>query len=322
LLVAALAIAAATGGYTWWRLQPAPLPAGIVAANGRLEAIQIDIATKLGGRIDNVLVNEGDLVAAGQIIARMDTSVLLAARSEAQAQHRHAVTAVATANAIVEQRRSELALSESVLKRTDQLVQAGFVSPLKRDTDFAQARAGQAALAAAKSQVTESHAMVAAALATIERIEADIDDSVLKAPKAGRVQYRLAEPGEVLANGGKVVSLLDLADVYMIVFLPETTSGRVALGSEVRLVLDAAPEYVIPARVTFVADEAQFTPKTVETASERQKLVFRVKARIDPAVLSEHRTRVNAGLPGLAYVRLNRNVPWPQSLAIRLPPAP
>ena len=108
----------------------------------------------------------------------------------------------------------------------------------------------------------------------------------------------------------------------MIVFLPETTSGRLALGSEARLVLDATPEYVIPAHVTFVADEAQFTPKTVETTSERQKLVFRVKAQIDAAVLSDHRAQVNAGLPGIAYVRLDRNVPWPESLAIRLPSAP
>jgi HlyD family secretion protein len=321
-LALALVIAIASGGYTWWRLQPAPLPAGIVSANGRLEAIQLDVATKLAGRIESVLVNEGDLVEAGQVIAKMDTTALLASLSEAQAQHRRAITAVATANAVVEQRRSELVLSESVLKRTEQLVQSGFVSSQKSDADVAQARAAQAALIAARSQVTEARATVAATLATIKRIEADIEDSALKAPKAGRVQYRLAEPGEVLAAGGKLVSLLDLTDVYMIVFLPETTSGRVALGSDVRVILDAAPEYVIPASVTFVADEAQFTPKTVETASERQKLMFRMKARIDAKVLREHRARVNVGLPGLAYVRVNRNVPWPQTLAIRLPPAP
>ena len=81
----------------------------------------------------------------------------------------------------------------------------------------------------------------AAAEATIARIEADIDDSELKAPRDGRVQYRVAQPGEVLAAGGKVLNLVDLTDVYMTFFLPETVAGKVALGSEVHLVLDAAP---------------------------------------------------------------------------------
>ncbi len=102
------------------------------------------------------------------------------------------------------------------------------------------------------------------------------------------MQYRIAQPGEVLASGGKVLNLVDLSDVYMTFFLPETVVGRVALGSEVHIVLDAAPQYVIPARVSYVASTAQFTPKTVETASERQKLMFRVKARIDPALLQKN----------------------------------
>jgi ABC-2 type transport system permease protein len=96
------------------------------------------------------------------------------------------------------------------------------------------------------------------------------------------VQYRIAEPGEVMGEGGRVLNLVDLSDVYMTFFLPTAQAGRVTLGSEVRLVLDAAPQYVIPARATFVADVAQFTPKTVETQIEREKLVFRIKAHIPP----------------------------------------
>ena len=123
------------------------------------------------------------------------------------------------------------------------------------------------------------------------------------------------EPGEVLGAGGKVLNLVDLSDVYMTFFLPETVAGRVALGTEVRLVLDAAPQYVIPAQVSFVASTAQFTPKTVETASERQKLMFRVKARIDRALLAKHLEQVKTGLPGVACVRLDAQQPWPANLA-------
>jgi len=147
----------------------------------------------------------------------------------------------------------------------------------------------------------------------------DIDDSLLRAPRAGRVQYRVTQPGEVLGAGGKLLNLVDLTDVYMTFFLPERQAGRVALGSEVRLVIDAAPQYVIPARVSYVASVAQFTPKTVETASEREKLMFRVKARIDPELLQKHLQQVKTGVPGMAYLRLDSDAEWPAHLAIKVP---
>jgi len=153
----------------------------------------------------------------------------------------------------------------------------------------------------------------------IDRIQADMNDSELKAPSDGRVQYRVAQPGEVLNPGGIVLNLLDVGDVDMTFFLPTAEAGRVAMGCEVRLVLDAAPQYVIPAKVSFVADVAQFTPKTVETAEERQKLMFRVKAKIAPDLLQQHIRSVKTGLPGMAYVRLDEKAPWPDWLQIRMP---
>ena len=297
-----------------------PLPAGFAVSNGRLEARQVEIATKLAGRIEAVLAREGDFVEAGQIIARMDTNTLRAQLQEARAGVARARTAVGTAAAVVEQRRSELELAGRTLKRSQELVKGGFISSEKLDTDSAQMRVTVAALAAAKSLVVESKSAVTAANATVARIEADIEDSILRAPSAGRVQYRLAEPGEVLAAGGRVVDMLNLTDVYMTVFLPESLAGKLVIGADARLVLDAEPQYVIPARVTFVATEAQFTPKTVETASERDKLVFRVKAQIGPEVLRTYRARVKTGVPGVAYVRTDPSAAWPQKLAVGLPP--
>ena len=172
---------------------------------------------------------------------------------------------------------------------------------------------GQALIIAAEAAVESSQA-------TIERIQADINDSTLKAPRAGRVQYRVSQPGEVLNAGGKVLNMVDLNDVYMTFFLPTDWAGRVKLGAEVRLVLDAAPQFVIPAKVTFVADVAQFTPKTVETAEERQKLTFRIKAHIPPEVLKKYVRDVKTGLPGMAYVQLDPQAPWPAHLEVKLPP--
>ena len=181
----------------------------------------------------------------------------------------------------------------------------------------AQATAAKAAIDAAKAQTIGAESAVTAAAATVQRIDADVKDSELTAPRDGRVQYRLAQPGEVIGAGGKVLNMVDVSDVYISFFLPETVAGRVALGTEVRIVLDAAPQYVIPAQVSFVASTAQFTPKTVETASERQKLMFRVKARIAPDLLQKHLTQVKTGLPGVAWIKLDKEREWPAKLELR-----
>jgi HlyD family secretion protein len=112
--------------------------------------------------------------------------------------------------------------------------------------------------------------------------------------------------------------MVDLSDVYMTFFLPTAVVGRIALGSEVRLVLDAAPEHVIPANVSFVADVAQFTHKTVETAAEREKLMFRVRAQVPPELLKKYIQQVKTGLPGVAYVKLDSKAPWPAHLQVNV----
>jgi HlyD family secretion protein len=160
---------------------------------------------------------------------------------------------------------------------------------------------------------------VRALQATLARIDVELADSELKAPRDGRVQFRVAQPGEVAAAGARVLQLVDLSDVYMTFFLPDAVAGRVALGSDVRIVLDAAPNLVIPATVSFVSSTAQFTPKTVETASERQKLMFRVRAQIDKSLLQRHLAQVKTGLPGVAWLRLDPAAPWPDALQTRVP---
>ena len=347
LPVAAIAVCAIVAFLAWEWLKPNGLPAGIASGNGRIEAVEIDIATKTPGRVKEILVNEGDLVMAGQVLARMDTVVLEAQRREAEAQLQRALISVETAAsqvaqreaekaaalAVVAQREAELDAAQRRLARSEALAPKGNLPQQTLDDDRArfqgakasvsvaqsQVAAADAAIGTAKSQVINSKAAVDAAHATIERIQADIDDSVLRSPRDGRVQYRVAQPGEVLSAGGRVLNLIDVGDVDMTFFLPTEQAGRVALGTDVRLVLDAAPQYVIPAKASFVADVAQFTPKTVETAEERQKLMFRIKARIAPELLQQHIAQVKTGLPGVAYVRLDPRVEWPAELQIKLP---
>ncbi|WP_390888652.1 HlyD family secretion protein [Frigoriglobus tundricola] len=335
------------GVAVWMLRKPSGPGDGFVSGNGRVEATDIDVATKLAGPIQDILVNEGDFVQPGQLLAEMRIDGLLAQRDEARAKYRHDVTAVASAEAKVAalqsyvaaqqatelQRKSDLELAQQKFGRTDRMVKAGVGSIDDFDVDRAGVRSAEAALAAAKAQVFSAQAGVksaqadvlgasasaAATTATIARIEADIQDSHLKAPRGGRIQYRIAQPGEVLAGGGKVLNLVDLNDVYMTFYLPETVVGRVPLGAEVRLVLDAAPQYVIPAKISYVSSTAQFTPKTVETASERQKLMFRVKAQIDRELLQKNLKMVKTGLPGVAWIKLDPKAVWPANLEIKVP---
>lgn len=347
-LLGVAAIAVVILAYLNWRSsRPEDLPVGFVRSNGRIEAVEIDVATKTPGRIAAILVDEGDFVTAGQVVAQMDTDVLGAQLREAEAQLRQARSAVDAAESNVTQREREKAAAEAViaqreaefeaeskhLARTQRLVERG--AETREELDVARstflsskatvaaakanAAAADSAITTAQLHVVDAEAAVDAANARIERLKADIEDSALKAPRDGRVQYCIAQAGEVMGAGGKVLNLVDLADVYMTFFLPTAAAGRVGMGTEVRLVLDAAPQYVIPARVSFVADVAQFTPKTVETTEERQKLTFRVKARIDPGLLKVHIRKVKTGLPGVAYVRLDPKAEWPPRLREMVP---
>ena len=342
-LLIGLALALLASGYFAWRaFSNSGLPDGIAGGNGRIEAVEIDVSTKTAGRIREILVNEGDLVEAGQVLARMDTEQLEAHRRQADAQLKRARISVDTAHSLVTQREAERTAAAAVvaqreaqldaaqrkLARSEELARREAVSLQVLDDDRASAQGVTAAVAAAKAQlaaseaaigsakalVVDAEAAVDAAKAAIESITTDINDGTLKSPRPGRVQYRVAQPGEVLSPGGRVLNLVDLGDVYMTFFLPTAQAGRLAIGAEARIVLDAAPQYAIPARVSFVSDVAQFTPKTVETEEERQKLMFRVKAQIAPELLRKHIQHVKTGLPGMTYVRLSPGAPWPASL--------
>lgn len=340
-------VAAVLAALAWQTFKPTGLGEGFAGGNGRIEATEVDVATKLPGRVAEILVDEGDFVKAGQVVAKMDTQVLQAQLAQAQAEVRQAQNARLTAESLVAQRTSEKATAEAVVAqrqaeltaaqkrftRTEQLVKRNALPQQQLDDDRAVMQSAQAALAAsrsqvvsaqagiaaARSQVIEAQSAIEAATASTVRLQADIDDSLLKAPRNGRVQYRVAQPGEVLAAGGKLLNMVDLADVYMTFFLPSGQAGKVELGQEVRLVIDAVPEYVIPAKVSYVASVAQFTPKTVETANEREKLMFRVKARLDPELLAKYITYVKTGVPGMAYLRLDPQVQWPAELQIKVP---
>lgn len=321
LIVLLALVVVAGGGYAAWiKLKPAELPAGFAKSNGRLEAERIDIATKFPGRVKEVLVAEGDTVTAGQLLAKIDLAEIEAQLLEAEAAVRQSEQQLDQAIALLAQRKSEMILTTQEFQRSEALGAKGYTPQEKVDQRQAAMMTAQSAVNSATAGIGLAKAAIEAAVARVVRIKENLKDYVLTAPRSGRVQYRLALPGEVLGTGGKVLTLLDMSDVYMTIFLPTKDVGQLELGAEARIIPDASPQYVAPATVSFVASDAQFTPKYVETKSEREKLMFRVKVKIPEDILKRYANRVKAGITGVAYVKLARDAVWPDDLEVKLPP--
>lgn len=314
LVLAVLLAAGGGAGYYWWqRLHPG-LPPSIALGNGRLEADEINIDTKYAARIGEMLADEGDLVKAGQVVARMDTRDLQASLKKSDAQVQQARRAVDEATANVTQQQTQALLAQQEYDRAVYLVARGYQTKEVLDQRQQQLDGANAALSAAKLRVIEFEHALEAATHDVELYSVQINDDTLVAPRDGRLQYRVANLGEVLPAGGHVFAMLDTSYVYMDLYLPTEQAGKVKYGGDARIVLDAYPKVSIPAKVTFIATQAQFTPKTVETKTERDKLMFRVRVRIDADWLHGRTDAVSSGLPGVAYVQTDAGAAWPTAL--------
>ena len=319
IIAVLVVVAGAAAGYAYWRqMEASRVPPGLARSNGRIEIERVDISSKYAGRLAEVRLNEGDYAEKGSVVAQLDTSEITAQLAAAKATVHRAHQTTARAEADVALRNAELKLAETEWSRGVELVRTNAATQADLDRRTAQRDVSKANLDAAKVAVEDAKAATAVAEAQVAQIEATIADMALRAPVSGRIEYRLAQTGEVVPAGGRVLSLLDLSDAHMVIFLPTAEAGRVELGSDARIVLDSAPDSVVPAAVTFVAAEAQFTPKYVETTNEREKMMYRIKLHIDPQFVATHRGYIKAGMTGNAYVKVRPDAPWPDNLAPRL----
>ena len=295
------------------------MPDGIYKTNGRIEATQVDVAAKYPGRLVDINVEEGSEVKAGQVVGRVSSPEYEAQLRAAQSNLDKAGQALAEAESLIDQRKAVLAAAKSDFERGQELVVKQNITQQTFDQRRRNYEGSEASVQGAIAQREQADAAIKSAQAEVERIESILKDLILISPRTGRVQYQLARNGEVVAAGGKVFTVLDLHDVYMTVFAPAAVAGRLEIGGEARIILDPVPEYVVPASVSFVAADAQFTPKTVETKDEREKLMFRVKLQLDAEVLKQYSRRVKTGVRGLGVMRTNIATAWPEDLQVKLP---
>lgn len=314
ILLLILISAAAVAGYYYLYVYKGQSLDGIAYGNGRIEAQSIDIATRHGGRVVTVPVEEGQMVKAGDVVATLDMDDLAASLVGAEANVRARIQQKDAVASVVARAESALTLAEKEFTRADNLSREQAVSESRRDQALNAKTAAEAQLAEAKQNLSGAMEAIDVAQAEVDRLKDLLKDTELKASKDGRVLYKLVEPGEVMAAGGRAVTLLDLTDVYMTVFLPTDVIGKIQLGSEARIVLDARPDLAIPAYISYISPEAQFTPRQVETKTEREKLTFRVKVRISPELLGKYIDKVKTGLPGVAYIKMDDSMEWPETL--------
>ncbi len=347
LFIIVIIICATGSWYYWYQQQLAQtLPEGIVKSNGRLELERFDIASLYPGRVEEILVEEGDEVEKNQLLvklsSRQSSSQLTAALAaeqrakelvlQAQAGKQQAEQTVARAEAEIKaylekQKVAKLELDNAQKMRQDKLISAAELSKRQAAYDAATAtiEAAKAAKAEAQAASTRVAAQIAEARAGVNQAQAQVEaatsvneDMLIRSPKAARVEYKIVEVGNVIAAGNKVVSLLDSEDVFMHIFLPNAQVSGLQVGDEARIVLDGL-DMVWPAEISFIASQAQFTPKSVETQNEREKLMFKVKLKIPADIAGQYKGSLKGGMSGNGYVRRHHDITWPEALNIKLP---
>ncbi len=315
IAASALAVVAiAVIGFRYWKQKQNELPAGIVSGNGRVEAKLVDVAAKEPLRVKEILVDEGAVVKPGQVLVRLDTVTLESQLAEAKANIDAAREKLAGAQASIAKQHSEIDLAETEANRSSKLVAEGAGAQRELDVRTTKVDTTRATLSEAQADAADRQQEVEVARANAATIQTRIDDATLKSPVTGRVLYRLAEAGEVLAPGGKALTIVNLEDVYMEIFLPAEQAAAVKLGAEGRITVDYDAKHAVAGYVSFVSPEAQFTPKQVETKSEREKLMFRVKIQVPKEVASHYIERIKTGVRGVGYVKTDPAAVWPARL--------
>jgi HlyD family secretion protein len=296
------------------RTEPAEGPA---RATGYVEATQVRVASEVSGRVLQVTVQEGEEVAAGDLLVTIDTTGLdlrlrqaTAEREQAAAQLRllqagsraediqQAEAQLAAAEAERDAAAAELAAARTDEARFEQLLRARAGAEKARDDAAARRAQAEARLDAAQNRVSgaraalkklragarpeelaAARARVAAVEAQLAALEENIRDATIAAPSSGVVTARLVEPGELVATGAPLVTLMDLDRAWANAYVEEPLVPSLRMGQPATVITDAGDR--LPGEVAFIAPRAEFTPRNVQTAEERARLVFRVKVRVD-----------------------------------------
>lgn len=343
-------------GLAWffWRQQTNKVPEGFLVAGGRIEGREVNVSSRVQGRVLKLLADEGNAVKKGQILAVLDSEQIQAQVISAQENlkaaqlqneqagydldytRRNSDAAILSAMASAENVQAQLEkakavrqIAESNYRRYLKLYRDGAVSARefdskKLDYDSSMAdvnaviqlhEAAKANLAAAQSskiaieikqkQFEASQANVEAYRGKLAELLANQKELQVQSPVDGTIITRPVEAGQVVNAVSPLFVIIDLQNIYMKIYIPEQQVGKLRLGSEARIYVDAYRDKYFAGKVTRISDQAQFTPKNVETKEERVKLVFAVEVAVEnPDGL------LKPGMPGDVILRWKEDLPW------------
>lgn len=280
-------------------------------ASGTVEATQSDLGFQSPGRIVAVTVREGDPVRQGELLARLDTAELVARKAAAESQLASASAVLSELEAgsrpeeIAQSRAAESAAAQKLdeaqrdLARAQKLYAGGAVSREALDQATTTERVASATLDQAREQLRQliagprrqrieaQQASVKTAKAQVEQVEALLQNAIVRAPYNGTVTIRHREDGEIVQAGMPVLTIMNPSDRWVRIYIPENRIGEVSIGQPARITSDSFKNREFAGRVIFISEEAEFTPRNVQTKEERVKLVYRVRVRIvdDPELL-------------------------------------
>ena len=317
-ILVAVTVLGALGGFAAWKLLASPGDADTIFVSGTVEATEAELGFQISGRLAQVAAREGDEVQPGRELAVLDQAELLAQREVAVAQLKAAEALLS--EYLAGSRKEEVARARAMLAvATDRREQAGRdvarLEPLARQslvsrqsfdhqqTELAVAE-GEVARATEELRLLESgtrperiaaqRAALAQAQGSLERIEAQLSQATVVAPFAGTVTIRHREPGEAVAPGAAVLTLQNLADRWIRVYVPGDQVGRLTLGGCASIASDGFADRRYPGTVSYISRVAEFTPRNVQSTRDRVRLVYEVRVR----VVGDDAVDLKPGLPG------------------------
>ena len=240
---------------------------GEISASGTIEITEVEVSSKLSGRIEKLLVDEGDSVLKDQVLIELESK-------ELQAQLKQVEAAYQVSLAQLAQSKSNLENLKTNLERTRQLFKAGSATQQQLDDQETKYQM-------AKDQLSSATHLTEQNKASIELIQVNLGNSVIKSPINGLVLSKNTEIGEVVMPGSSLLTLGDLYHPWVKIYIKETDLGKVKLGQSAQVKIDTYPDKVFEGKITYISSEAEFTPKNIQTKEERVKLVFGIKVSLE-----------------------------------------
>ncbi|MBN2054730.1 efflux RND transporter periplasmic adaptor subunit [bacterium] len=253
----------------------------LIAGSGVIEATEVLVSARTSGEILTIDVEEGAVVAAGDVIATVDVEKLAVQLDQARAGLEEAVLAEKSAASLIDQAEAQVALTRKIFERIQALHAQGSATQQKYDEAETKYTIARHQLAGAGSQHAAVRARQQQVNETIKLVELQIADSRITAPRAGTILATLAEAGELTAPGRPLVKLGDLSRVWVKIYVSEGDLSYITLDQTVDVLVDGRPDGRFHGRVTWISDRAEFTPKNVQTSEARAALVYAVKVEMD-----------------------------------------